>query len=102
MKTIDQIYMSTNEISFFSIQHQVVYTSAYRIFKDNIFFGIGPKMFREKCKEEKYQVLTDLDHSINGCQTHPHNTYIQLLSETGILALSQFCFIYLHILFYFN
>ena len=45
--------MSTNEISFFSIQHQVVYTSAYRIFKDNIFFGIGPKMFREKCKRRK-------------------------------------------------
>ena len=52
MKTIDQIYISTNEISFFSIQHEVVYTSAYRIFKDNIFFGVGPKMFREKCKEE--------------------------------------------------
>ena len=36
-------------------------------------------MFREKCKEEKYQVITELDHSINGSQTHPHNTYIQLL-----------------------
>ena len=100
MKTIDQIYMSTNEISFFSIQHQVVYTSAYRIFKDNIFFGIGPKMFREKCKEEKYQVLTELDHSINGCQTHPHNTYIQLLSETGIFGTIPVLFLFIYT-FYF-
>ena len=73
-------------IHFFSIQHQVIYTSAIRIFKDNIFFGIGPKMFRETCKQDKYQVKTSLDHSINGCQTSPHNYYIQLLAETGLIG----------------
>ena len=70
----------------FSIQHQVVYESALRMFFDNPIFGIGPKLFREKCKENRYQVFTDLDHSINGCQAHPHNTYVQLLAETGLIG----------------
>ena len=57
-----------------------------QIFNDNKVFGIGPKMFREICQNEKYYTFTDLDGSINGCQTHPHNTYLQLLTETGILG----------------
>ena len=92
IKTIDQIYgdyqddNTENKIKLFSIQHQVVFTSAIRMFKDNTLFGIGPKMFREKCKEDRYQVFTELDHSVNGCQTHPHNIYVQLLAETGLFG----------------
>ena len=47
--------------------------------------GAGPKSFRIKCSEERYIV------SKNSCVSHPHNTYIQLLSETGIIG---FCFIF--------
>ena len=47
---------------------------------DRPIFGHGPKMFRIKCKEKKYQI------GINPCQTHPHNFYIQLLAETGIVG----------------
>ena len=42
-------------------------------------FGSGPKMFRIKCKNYKNQYF-------HGCSTHPHNTYFQLLSETGIIG----------------
>ena len=86
IKTFNQMNIAANDLRIFSIQHEVVYISAFRIFKDNLLLGIGPKMFREICKKPKYQVLTDLDNSINGCQTHPHNTYLQLLSETGIIG----------------
>ena len=56
-------------------------------------------MFREN-EEEKYQVLTDLDHSING-QTHPHNTYIQLLSETGIFGtIPIFFYLFTHFILF--
>jgi len=44
------------------------------MFNEKKFFGHGVKSFREICI--KY----------NGCSTHPHNFYLQALSETGILG----------------
>ncbi len=85
------------EINLFSVQHQVIYQTSYKIFKDNVFFGIGTKMFREICKIEKYKTYTELDRSINGCQTHPHNNYIQILVETGIFGLFFLLIFYLSI-----
>ena len=55
-----------------------MYTSAYRMFLDNKFIGVGPRQFRNKC--EQYYV------SEYSCETHPHNTYLELLSEAGIFA----------------
>lgn len=69
-----------NKIRFFSVSHEEHYESALRIFKDHIFFGAGPKSFRIKCSKKKYLV------SNTSCVSHPHNTYIQLLSETGIIG----------------
>jgi O-antigen ligase len=50
------------------------------MFKDQPIFGHGPKMFRVICKNEKYAT------GIIYCTTHPHNFYIQLLAETGIIG----------------
>lgn len=85
-KTIDQSNIMSGKLNTFSVQHQVIYETSLKIFKDNFIFGIGPKLFREKCKNEKYQTFTIEDQSVNGCQTHSHNTYIQLLVETGIVG----------------
>jgi len=87
-------------IRIFSIQHEVIYNTAFKIFKDNYIFGIGPKMFREICKLEKYSTITHLDSSINGCQTHPHNTYIQLLTETGIVGSIPVILVFVIVSFY--
>jgi O-antigen ligase len=70
----------TKKIRLFSEAHETHYKSALKIFEDNIFTGSGPKSFRLKCLEEKYKI-TEFS-----CTTHPHNTYIQLLSETGIIG----------------
>ena len=39
-------------------------------------------------KVNKGQLLAKIpkDQFVDGCNTHPHNTYLQLLSETGILS----------------
>lgn len=113
--TINQFYQTTikdsedklveledKRISFFTVQHEVIYLTSFKIFKDNnLLFGIGPKIFREKCLDKKYHSYNIKDGSVNGCQLHPHNTYIQILLETGIIGffiLISF-FIYLNIKF---
>ena len=45
------------EINLFSVQHQVIYQTSYKIFKDNVFFGIGTKMFREICNSETFKEI---------------------------------------------
>ena len=74
----------------FSPQHENYYTTAYRIFKDKPIMGGGLKSFRNLCKNEKYKI------DQYSCSTHPHNTYLELLSETGIIG-----FVYILILFLF-
>ena len=89
------------KLNTFSIQHQAYYESAYTIFKDNFFIGIGPKMFREYCKKEKYNFIPEMDQSQNGCSTHPHNTYLQLLAETGFVGTIPIILIFFSCSYYF-
>ena len=67
-----------DKIYIFSKPHTDMYISAFRIFLDNKILGVGPRQFRYEC--ENYIV------SIYSCETHPHNTYMELLSEAGIFA----------------
>ena len=84
-----------NKYRIFSIEHENTYLTAYKIFKDNVFFGIGSKNFREYCKKEKYNYKF-------GCRNHPHNMYLKLLSETGIIGFIPvfLLFIYLNLIFF--
>jgi len=91
--TIEQTNILGEKINLFSIQHQVIYETSYKIFKENYWFGIGPKMFRIKCKDHK--TFTEGDASVDGCSTHSHNTYIQLLVETGIIGTIPLIMIFL-------
>ncbi len=67
-----------DKIYIFSKTHDGLYVSGIKMFLDNKFFGVGPRQFRNECK--KYHV------SEFSCSTHPHNTYIELLSEAGIFS----------------
>ena len=94
-----------NEEKFviFSKQHTGHYIAAYKMFLDNKFLGVGVKNFRKFCDNENYI-------SQFSCSTHPHNTYIQILSETGIIGFLfliyvffYFCkYVIKHLLFKFN
>ena len=89
------------KLNIFSIQHQAYYESAYTIFKDNFLIGVGPKMFREYCKKKKYNFIPEMDQSQNGCSTHPHNTYLQLLAETGFFGTIPIILIFFYSIYYF-
>jgi O-antigen ligase len=74
------IIKSSKETVIFSVGHDSLIRTAYNIFKDQPIFGHGPKMFRIICKNEKYAT------GVTPCGTHPHNFYVQLLAETGIIG----------------
>jgi O-antigen ligase len=80
-QTITQMNIKGDDgVKIFSQQHQNHYISAYKMFRDNMVLGVGVKNFRNYCNVEKYKI----DEA--SCTTHPHNTYIQILSETGIIG----------------
>ena len=81
----DRFYIFTQE-------HHEIYVTAYNIFLDNKILGVGVKNFRKVCSEKKYYID---DRQI--CDTHPHNTYLQILTETGIIGFNFLIFT----LFYF-
>jgi len=70
---------TTQKKYIFSIEHQNHYISSLRMFNDHKITGIGPRMFRYTCVIDKYNIW-------EGCSTHPHNTYVQLIAETGIIG----------------
>ena len=65
----------------FSLEHTNHYISAFRMFLDNKITGIGPRMFRASCHLEEYKI------SAESCTTHPHNNYVQILAESGLLGI---------------
>ena len=56
--------------------------------KNNKIFGIGPRGFRYFCRSVNY------NPEIGVCSTHPHNYFIQILSELGIIGI-LFYFLFL-------
>jgi O-antigen ligase len=74
----------------FSREHQGHYIIALRMFLDNPIFGQGPRSFRYLCSEDRFIKSDGI------CTTHPHNTYLQLLAETGLIG---FFFIFALFLF---
>ena len=80
MQKIWDLVKSSQEPSIFTPIHDSHYRTAYNMYKDKPFLGHGPKMFRVICNDKKYAV------GKYSCATHPHNFYIQLLAETGILG----------------
>lgn len=77
--TINQV--SSNIIPYmpYSRHHEEHYIGALKIFKDKPLFGIGTNLFRYVCDRPKYVYE-------RSCSSHPHNYYIQILSEKGLIG----------------
>ena len=65
-----------NKINFLP-QHSTYIMVSYEMFKDKKLLGHGNKSFSYKCDEYKINTAS--------CSSHPHNTYIQILAENGII-----------------
>ena len=82
MGIIEDIKYEAEGLIIFTPTHDSHIRTAFKMFKDKPILGHGPKMFRIKCSDKKYST------GIKSCNTHPHNFYVQLLAETGILGFS--------------
>jgi len=70
-----------------------IYRTAIVVWKEQPLFGFGLKSFRIRCwevgpeKNKKYAHLMPVSGvSPFSCSNHPHNYYLELLSESGIIG----------------
>ena len=92
-QTINQMGIKSSKLNIFSEIHQSHYLSAYKMYLDNKIMGIGIRNFRNYCHEERYKT-----HEVS-CTTHPHNTYVQLLAETGLIGFSFGIILFFYFIF---
>ena len=66
------------------------YQAAIELFLEKPIFGHGPKSFRIKCEDtnidKKTKAKSQLYHNHRACATHPHNYFLEFLSEQGIVG----------------
>jgi O-antigen ligase len=67
------------DVQNFGSGHVSIYLTAIDIWTDNPIIGNGIKSFRIKC-------LTKLHLPNRVCESHPHNYYLELLNDTGLLG----------------
>ena len=82
----------SGKVYIFSQDHDIIYTAAYKIFLDHKLIGVGVKNFRHVCKNPKYFVK-----GRDACVPHPHNSYLQILTEIGLIG---FLFLIIILLFF--
>jgi len=109
--TLNQSTATSNTV--FSFRHTLHYVTAYEMFLDRPITGHGLKSFRILCNKFtiKSNSLIELENLINqknkklineyknGCNTHPHNIYLEFLSELGLIGFVLFSLIFLYSIF---
>ena len=71
---------SDDRVYLISKNHESLFNTGIKMFKEHPIMGIGPRLFRIECRDDKYFVSED------SCSTHPHNSYIQILAELGLFG----------------
>jgi O-antigen ligase len=78
-------YSKNKKIYYLSIDHEAHILAAYQMFKLRPIIGLGPNEYRNYACNNKYIFFND-ERQNRVCVTHPHNYYIQILTELGVLG----------------
>ena len=76
------------------------YLASLKIFKKYPIFGSGIKTFRIECRNvdiKNYYTTTLLYN--NKCNTHPHQTYFEILSELGLIGFLLFFSFFFYLIY---
>ena len=108
--TIEQIRFAEKDKKLFSLVHENMILQSYLIFKENIYFGTGPKTYRMACKNKAYneKILSRIkDYNLerfkinmspnerkDACETHPHNLLAQVIAELGLIGIIFYIIFY--------
>ncbi len=70
----------SERIVLLSPEHHSHFMTALSMFNEKPLIGQGPNLFRVLCDDEKFKFDS------KSCSTHPHNFYLQFLSELGLFG----------------
>ena len=94
-----------NEFIFFTEEHHSLMLTSLKIIKSNFFFGTGSKSFSTLCKTDEFKTITypsnDIGNEDIGCSTHPHNIFLQVFVEYGIIGIIIYFIILAQVTFQF-
>lgn len=68
------------------------YLTSVSIFKNYPLFGSGLKTFRYECQKMEYEKINSKSAD-SRCSTHPHNFYLEVLSDTGAIGFLLFLYL---------
>ena len=79
-----------------------LYRSGYHVFSENKIFGVGTKNYRKYSEKRSKELRNTEDKNKFIIDTHPHQIYLEFLSEHGlfgtITVLSLFIFVFFKML----
>lgn len=85
----------TDNYYIFSGYHNTLILTSLEMYKSNKIFGVGPRAYRHLCDDPRFNI------NKFSCTSHPHNFYIQVLGELGLVGLIFISLIYIYFCFKF-
>jgi len=76
-----------------------IYITSFKMWQNNMLTGIGLNNYNIVCENEKEFKIKDKNL---GCVTHPHNFYVQALTESGLVGFLLFIILVLFLLYQFK
>ena len=83
--------------NFYDSSYGRLWESGYLLFEKNKIFGVGLKNYRVDCDNQ----IDPRPESIpQFCSSHPHNFFLEILSETGLVGFFIFFIFFVYLIFY--
>ncbi len=82
------------KIYLFTKAHDAYFFTSINMFKEKPLIGHGTKSFRFECENYK-----STDHINDSCNTHPHNYYVQMLAENGLIGFFTLSFVFIYFIY---